>query len=401
LRYVVDLVKDKLNDKIFGNCHFFVNSVQFIASVLQKTNIHPNDVKIVCADSVDNKRKLQGYQIGKPSDPPCKINFYTSTCFEGCDIFDEQGRTYIISNGRNQNTLYDISTLFVQIIGRIRNSAYKDEIVHVFSKSGYNGDVSYLDFKSIVEGECRISQSAVDEYNAQDKRMRRELFLRLGKEHFMERFIRVNEEFEFTVDLNLLKKNLLDYKLKTEIYNNSLSLIAAYLENGMNARCSAWKGYSDKLKANSASKGNFKEAVEEYHQLATTQNFGNNTERLAFIKLKYPFIADAYYKLGMERIRELNYNITLIKRELVKISDKPLSKKIIELVIERIGYHNPVELQVAKDCLQDVYVTLGIRRRATAARLQDYFVVHNSQKLIGWNLANCIELVKEKTILPD
>ena len=394
-------MKDKLNDKIFGNCHFFVNSVQFIASVLQKTNINPDDVKIVCANRVENERKLKGYQIGKPSDPPCKINFYTSTCFEGCDILDEQGKTYVVSTGKNPNTLYDISTLFVQIIGRIRDSVYKDNVVHIFSNSGYNGDVPYLDFKSIVEREYRISQAAVDEYNAQNKCLRKECVLRLGKEHFMNRFIRVNEEYEFILDLNLLKKNLLDYKLKSGVYNNSFSLLGAYRENGLKARCSAWKGYSDKLKANSTSKTKFKDVMEEYNNLVITQNFGKNTERLAIIKLKYPFISDAYHNLGIERVRELGYNITLIKRELVKISDKPLAKKIIELIVGRIGYQNPVELQVAKNCLQEVYEILDIRRRATASKLNDYFITHESQKTIGGRLVNCIELIKEKTILPE
>ena len=390
-----------MDDKIFGNYHFFVNSVKFIASILQKTNIHPNDVKIVCANNADNERKLRGYQIGKPSDPPCKINFYTSTCFEGCDIFDEQGKTYVVSNGKNPNTLYDISTLFVQIIGRIRNSAYKDEVVHIFSNSGYKGEVSYSDYKAIEEKEYKVSQAAVDAYNAQDTHLRKERILSWGKEHFMDRFIRVNEENEFILDYNLLNKKLLDYKLKAEIYNKSFSLVAAYRDNGLNAKCSAWKDYSDRLKANDAAKIKFKDAVEEYHKLVITQNFGNNTERIAVIKLKYPFIADAFYNLGMERIRELNYNVTLIKRELVKISDMPLAKKIIELMVRSIGYQNPVELKVAKNCLQEVYEILNIRRIATASRLKDYFIVHESQKTIGGKTDNYIELVKEKTMLAD
>ena len=400
LRYVVDLVRDKLNDRIFGNCHFFVNSVKFIASVLQKTNIKPDDVKIVCANGIDNERKLKGYHIGKPSDPPCKINFYTSTCFEGCDIFDEQGKTYVVSNGKNPNTLYDISTLFVQIIGRIRDSAYRDTVVQIVANTGYKGDVSYADYKSIEEGEYKISQKAVGEYNSQDKRLRKERVLRLGKEHFMDRFIRVNEEYEFVLDYNLLNKKLLDYKLKTEIYNKSFSLITAYRDNGLNAKCLTRKSYSDRLKANGATRIKFRDTMDEYHELVTTQNLGNNTERIAVIKLKYPFISEAYYKLGMERIRELNYSVTLIKRELVKISDMPSVKKIIELVVKRIGYQNPVELKVAKNCLQHVYEILNIRRKATASRLKDYFIVHEFQKTVGGRIVKYMELVREKTMLP-
>jgi hypothetical protein len=168
------LVNAKLEDKIFHNCHFFVNSVKFIKGVLKSTNINPNDVRIVCADNDENKRKLQGYTIGKPSGAACKVNFYTSTCFEGCDIFDPEGKTYVVSEGRNPNTLYDISTLFMQIIGRIRDSNYKDEVIHIVSKSHYDGDVSYEDFKAIVEKECDISEKIVETYNSEDIHLRKQ-----------------------------------------------------------------------------------------------------------------------------------------------------------------------------------------------------------------------------------
>jgi hypothetical protein len=165
-REVIGLVDKKLNGNVHGNYHFFVNSVKFIAAVLSKTEVNPDDVKIVCANSPENKLKLNGYNIGKPSDEARKINFYTSTCFEGCDLFDENGKTFIISDGRNPNTLYDISTLFVQIIGRIRDSNYKNSIMHVFSNTQYKGDVSYDDFKKVVEREFNQAEQTIEAYNS-------------------------------------------------------------------------------------------------------------------------------------------------------------------------------------------------------------------------------------------
>ena len=355
LRYVINLVTNKLNDKVYGNLHIFVNSVKFIAGVLKRTAMSPDDVKIVCANSNENERKLSGYKIGKPSDAPCKVNFYTSTCFEGCDIYDEEGKTYIISDGRNPHTLYDISTLFIQIIGRIRNSKYRDNIVHVVSNTQYKGTVSYQDFKTIVEKEYEISKMTVDEYNTQEKQLREQRFNNFGKEHFMDRFIHVDKEYNFEVDKNLLNKNLIDYKLKTEVYNRSYSLIEAYKDNGLNAQRSTWKGYSDKLKADPSTRGNYKEAVEEYHLLVTTQKWGNNRERIAIIETRYPFLKEAYIKLGIDKIRALEYNTTLIKRELVKLSDKPQVKKIIELMVTKVGYQNPIDRRLAKYYLKEVY----------------------------------------------
>ena len=123
----------------------------------------------------------------------------------------------------------------------------------------------------------------------------------------MDRFIHVDKDYSFEVDRNLLNKNLIDYKLKTEVYNRSYSLIEAYKGNGLNAQCSTWKGYSDKLKANPSARGNFEEAIEEYHLLTTTQKWGNNRERIAVIETRYPFLRDAYVKLGMDKIKDLGF----------------------------------------------------------------------------------------------
>ena len=87
-----------------------------------------------------------------PSGQPCKINFYTSTAFEGCDIFDKVGRIYIVSDGTATHSMLDVSTTIRQIAGRIRDTQYK-EITHIYSKSRYRREVSYAQFKASTEKE--------------------------------------------------------------------------------------------------------------------------------------------------------------------------------------------------------------------------------------------------------
>ena len=131
----------------------------------------PEQVKIVCSTSGDNgqsnQNKLgQNYPIEQPSDPVKKINFYTSTCFEGCDIYDENGVTFIVSDGGKANTLLDISTLFTQICGRLRNSRYKDEIVHVFSTTRYSQDISVDEFIAATKRTLQDAVRYVKEINS-------------------------------------------------------------------------------------------------------------------------------------------------------------------------------------------------------------------------------------------
>jgi len=397
--YVTDLVNGKLSGRRFGNLHFFVNSVRFISSVLKRTTINPDDVRIVCAINDENRAKLHGYNIGKPSDEAKIINFYTSTCFEGCDIMDKEGKTFIVSDGRNPNTLYDISTIIPQIIGRIRDSNYKTTIVHILSNTQYKGEVTYDDFKKLVDREFRLSELVIEEYNSDTERQRKAIFERYDKNHWMDRFIHVDENYFFSMDRNLLKKNLYDYKLKTEIYNNSCSLVKAYKENGFTVKTLEFEDYSDRLKAQNTARGTFEEAVEEYHAIKTSIRFGNRNERTDLLEVKYNYLKNAYYLVGIERIRELRYNVTLIKREIIKNSDKLVVKKIIEFIVNKINYQNPVPLADAKWYLQEIYDILDLKISATASKLHRYFIAKETKKTIGGKVTEFIELIREQNQL--
>lgn len=117
---------------------------------------------------------------------------------------------------------------------------------------------------------------------------------------------------------------------------------------------------------------------------------------MSVIEAKYPFIKEAEKILGIKRQRKLDYNTTKIKRELIKLSDKPIAKKIIELVIERIGYQKPIDNGKAKDILQEVYNSLGIKIVATTSKLKDYFIIKEFTVSREGRSVRQIELIKEK-----
>lgn len=95
-----------------------------------------------------------------------KVNFYTSTAFEGCDIYDEQGRIYIVSDATKSQTLLDISTLFVQICGRIRDSIYNREITHLFSTTRYSEDLTLEEFTQRTKETLALAVKRQDDINA-------------------------------------------------------------------------------------------------------------------------------------------------------------------------------------------------------------------------------------------
>lgn len=169
-QYIVRECRKVLDNDLPYNLHIFVNSVEFIAKVIDLAKLTSEQVKVVCSTSGDNgeqnQRKLgREYPIEQPSDPVRRINFYTSTCFEGCDIYDEQGVTFIVSDGSKSNTLLDISTLFTQICGRLRDSKYKGEIIHVYSTTKYSGEVTLDEFVAATKKTLQEAVQYADEIN--------------------------------------------------------------------------------------------------------------------------------------------------------------------------------------------------------------------------------------------
>lgn len=89
---------------------FFINSVTDIAAILKHCNLKDDEVKIVCADTEANRKKLAGYTISNSRAANKKFTFITSKSFEGADYYSEDALCYVVSNSSSKNTLLDIST---------------------------------------------------------------------------------------------------------------------------------------------------------------------------------------------------------------------------------------------------------------------------------------------------
>lgn len=116
----------------------FVNSVTYIKQICDTLYIDPNDVKICCANRMRNKQIIGEYSIEPAIAPFKKINFFTSKCFQGCNMFSNSGLIIVASDGGKDYTLVDISTSMEQIAGRLRENEeyqnrFKNHIIHIYS----------------------------------------------------------------------------------------------------------------------------------------------------------------------------------------------------------------------------------------------------------------------------
>ena len=303
-----------LDSRLEHNLHIFVNSVEFIAKVIDLAKLTPDKVKVVCStsgeNSENNQRKLgKDYPIGQPSDPVRKINFYTSTCFEGCDLYDKNGVTFIVSDGNKSHTLLDISTLFTQICGRLRDSKYKGEIIHVYSTTKYSRDVTLDEFVAATKKTLQEAVQYADEINSLSDTAREKTLSKI--KYINEQYVRI-EDNRLVVDKNFANMDIVNFKICRHIYRTYVNLTNELQRNGYTITRHTFSEIMEKIENKANARVTFKELFDEYHRLKTTRPFfslDNHEELCTRIALKYPLVKQAYDELGTAKVQALKYHV--------------------------------------------------------------------------------------------
>ena len=210
-RSITKLIEE-ITDK---NLHIFLNSVKTIKDLVTKLQL--NDFRIVCSS--------QNKEFDKITDPVCKVNFYTSCAFEGCDIYDENGLCVIVSDTNISTTVLDISTKVRQVCGRLRNSKYKDQVILVLntSKHRYAG-TSEKEFMNRVKESEELGKANEETFISASELGKKSMLRGYSKETSATMYVNKYEDRIF-YDPNLKYLDIYNYKLISEIYSTSISVL--------------------------------------------------------------------------------------------------------------------------------------------------------------------------------
>ncbi|MDF9830032.1 hypothetical protein [Parabacteroides sp. PF5-6] len=404
------LIVNALNGKILGNLHIFVNSVDFIAKVIKDTGIRPEHVRVICSKNNNpgkgkkkNQTKLgNDYPIAETTDPVKKINFYTSTCFEGCDIYDPEGKTYIVSDKNKSHTLMDISTLFIQICGRIRDSEYNTHVTHIYSETRYSGNVTLEEFTQSSYKVLAESESLVEEVNAMSETNRKKVIKSLLKEMDI-KYLSVIDD-KLVIDKNLIKVDIMNFKITKHLYQLRLRVETAYSQSGFKVKSLSPHIFeTDKIAANPKAKVSFMDLFLEYatirDSLAGLIYFPNGEDRLSIIEKTKPMLKEAYELLGVDRVKCLKYHVGNIRRELTRLSDTSMDNKIVKCLKEEgIGEVMDVPSSKIKKTLQGIYNSLGKRLTAKATDIENWFDAEKFTLKIDGKSTECYHIKRRKLI---
>lgn len=346
-----------------GNLHFFINSVETIKTIANTLELAPEDVRVICSKQEKNEAKLNGYKIEGTKDPVKRLNFYTSTCFEGCDIMDSNGNIFVLCDGSKAHTLVDISTTLPQIAGRIRD--IEDPTVHLIYSSTRYINVTQEEFDASIDENIRIGNEIVKGVTTV------EALKALDTDYINSRYLIVEEDalhFE-EVFLNVDKANFEIAKA----YNYKANIVPKLQDRFIALEAhKTWEDELVKVTTARVKKMSFREQCIKYNESLETMY----SLQVEFDKI----VIDAVEKLGMERLKELNFHKGDTKKALIGMLDVSESMKVMKLLdVTKLDFFSSADL---KSMFADIYTRLDINATPKGTDITKYYHTKKTTKRV-------------------
>lgn len=346
--------------------YIFINSVTSIKQIADTLKLNPDDVKICCADRIRNNKLLGEYQIESVSSPNKKINFFTKKCFQGCNLFTNNGLIIVASDAYKTQTLVDISTTMEQIAGRIRindeyQNIFRNVIVHLFSTN--KNVMSDEEFEMVMQDKEKEADKLLSGWSKLDKEERQTYIKRMNLDTELVSIINGRMVY------NNLKKQSFIYKQELrKIYRDGISIRDSFVQSEKFelTNQNEWEDFNIKLaKAMTIS---YEQLLKDYLD-SPSESYEQEYPEFPLIK-RY--------------LKESEMNTLRWNREkmLKAVEDKKQVDKVF-LAIYQPGFISNQEL---KGKLKDEFGRLGIKLSPKATLIENctlYNVEKASRKIDG------------------
>ena len=378
---------------------FFINSVTDIAAILKQTNLSNNEVRIICANTLENQEKLIGYTISNSRSPNKMFNFITSKSFEGADYYSETGLCFVVSSSTNKNTLASIDTDIPQIAGRIRTkeNPFRNRLVHIFNSTKHrlNLNVTFEDMKAKTTANIEAATKIVKQFNDEQNKGVKD-FLRDRLKHDINKlYMSYNKEDDkFVVNDTLPKLELYNYLTTQEVYKNGASVAKYYRSNDVETKKEEYERLDDTL---STKKIRFKDAFLQYAKIASKHP---HAPALLFLEQQQPLIKAAYERLGVERVRNLRYVKKSIEAALLCLNtDKTKEQKLSLMMVRLVPTGSAITVAHANELMEQAYSELGISRKPKSKDLHKWFECSDPiSRRIDGKVQKVVDIYRSKII---
>lgn len=351
------------NQSADNNLHFFINSVDTIKSIAKTMNLPRSDVRVICSRQDKNRAKLNEYKIEGTKDPVKKVNFYTSTCFEGCDIFDKKGKVFVLCDGAKAHTLVDIATTLPQIAGRIRD--IEDTSVNLVYSSTRYIDISQEEFDEAIRKNIEVADDIIRGVTTE------EAVKALDMDYINSRYLKV-EDGKLRHDKIFLYVDKANFEMARD-YSYRANITAKMRGNFNPVKVNKpWAEEIEVVESEKVQKLSFKEQCQHY-----SEALKGNVNYLS----EYPkIVIDAVEKLGIQRLEDINYHRGDTSKALIGMMDTSDEIKIMKMLnLRNSKFYSSSFL---KDKFDNIYSSLDINATAKATDIKRFYEVKSTVRKI-------------------
>ena len=346
--------------------YIFINSVTSIKQIADTLKLNPNDVKICCAGRIRNNKLLGEYQIESVSSPNKKINFFTKKCFQGCNLFTNNGLIIVASDAYRTQTLVDISTTMEQIAGRIRindeyQNIFRNVIVHLFSTN--KNVISDEEFEMVMQDKEKEADKLLSGWSKLDKEERQTYIKRMSLDTELVSIINGRMVYN-----NLKKQSFIYKQALRKTYKDGISIRDSFMQSERFelTNQNKWKDFNIKLaKAMTVS---YEQLLKDYLD-SPSESYEQEYPEFPLIK-RY---------LKESEMNTLRWN----REKMLKAVEDKKQVDIVFLAIYQPGFISNKDL---KSKLKDEFGRLGIKLSPKATLIENctlYNVEKASRKIDG------------------
>ena len=383
----------KEGKNVSNECVIFLNSVTNISNIVRQTELPPEDVNIIVADTEENRKLVrqikEGFDIGTiplEGEPHKMFTFCTSTAFAGCDFYSTCASTFVVSDNRKVHTSIDIATELAQIAGRQRLACnpFRKTIVFI-----YNVDIGENDADSYKNGIERKLEKSIKmaEYKncATDEDIRIDLIRETSEmqniKKYSESYVRYDEKSDsFTVNRWAYLNELFAYDVQRKNYENSIIVKKQLEESGfaIKGEEKRWD-YKEQLKCILAKEG-FADRMKRYCELRQMKESCRFYLASDIMERQYEDVRLYYDRLGYDRIKALGFKEKDLKNELQRsYRANDIKQKFREIFI--VGQR--IATEDIKRIMSEIYSMYGINKSGVATHLErEYGIRMKNVKIV-------------------
>ena len=368
----------------------YVNSVNHIISIIKRMKLRPDQVNILCSDTEENRRRIKkrlgkGYDIGsvpKKGEERKMFTFCTRTVYLGADFYSDNARSFILSDSNSDCLAVDISEDLPQILGRQRleENPWRNSAEFYYRSTADYRKMDWEDFQNIINTKRKKTEDLLIAFESAPSITRESLaqtyegnikaynykdnYVAVNKvrdEHGSITLVPTTNELVFVNELRAFKIQQIDYKDRFTVFTAVHNQITP--GNVSNQEVSDFMKIYD----------SFKTRLEKLRLLC---EYGLSQDAL---KIVLGQIADSdeiksyYLALGPQRLKELGYNVTKIRKALgiVTFSQDLLKQEIYSNFREGDKY----TLANLKLKLTSIYSSINYKSTPKANDIENWFDV--------------------------